>query len=89
MNKVEKVISFFKKNPKYLVDCGIFRTRNTGGDSMETIYSEDDVVIDYCYEYDYLEIFGLSRDEFEEVATALEEMVDARRFDPTDDGYDD
>lgn len=89
MNKTEKVISFFKKNPEYLVDCGIFSTRNIAGDSMETIYSEDNVVVDYCYEYDYLEIFGLSHDEFEEVAMALEKMADARRFDPTDDEYDD
>lgn len=93
MNKAEKVISFFKKNPEYLVDGGIYNTRNHYWDLLETLYSEDDVIVDYCYEYDYLEIFGLSHDEFEEVATALEKMADERQcsYSPDDeccDGYE-
>ena len=45
----------------------MFDTRNIAGDSMETIYHYDGILVDYCYYWEYIEIFGLSEDEFETV----------------------
>lgn len=51
---------------------GIFSTRNTAGDEMENIFSEDGLTIDVCYGYSYFEIFGLELDEFEKVKDLYE-----------------
>lgn len=48
-------------------DCGLFSTRNIVGDPMETIYNEDGLTIDICYQYSYFEVFGLSDKEFGEL----------------------
>ena len=42
----------------------VFNTRNLVGDSMETIYKQNNIQVDYCKDYDYLEIFGLTQKEF-------------------------
>lgn len=42
-----------------------FYTRNTVGDDMYTIYSENGINVDYCGGYQYLEIFGLTDEEQE------------------------
>lgn len=58
----ENVISFLKK--RFPNKIQMFDTRNFVGDHMITIYDSNDVVIDYCPDYDYIEIFGLTDDEF-------------------------
>ena len=47
--------------------CGIFNSRNIVGDRMKTIYNNNGLVIDICSEYEYLEVFGLSDEEFKEL----------------------
>lgn len=42
----------------------VFNTRNLDGDNMKNIYNQDGIEVDYCEDYDYLEIFGLSQKEF-------------------------
>lgn len=32
---------------------------------MGTVYDEDGIIVDYCYDYSYIEIFGLTDKEFE------------------------
>lgn len=44
-----------------------FNTRNIVGDSMETVYEKNGITVDYCYYYDYIEIFGLTDEEFEDL----------------------
>lgn len=41
-----------------------FRTRNWAGDEMETVYRKNGITVDYAIGWDYLEIFGLSDDEY-------------------------
>lgn len=50
-------------------DCGIFNTRNLSGDSMTTIYDNEELglTIDICYGYSYYEVFGLTEKEFREL----------------------
>ena len=54
--------------------CGIFSTANIVGDSIEVIYNNDGIVIGACLYWDYIEIFGLTDDEFKEVQKRIIEM---------------
>lgn len=47
--------------------CGLFFTRNLVGDPMLTIWQEDGVTIDICYDYEYFEVFGLTEEEEHEL----------------------
>ena len=42
-----------------------FNNKNVVGDITSTIYRNNGVTIDYCYSWDYIEIFGLSDRQFE------------------------
>lgn len=42
-----------------------FNTPNWVGDNMELVYNKDNIQVMYCKEYDYIEIFGISSEEFE------------------------
>lgn len=48
-----------------------FDTRNIVGDNMYTVYNNDGITVDYCYCYDYLEIFGLTEEEY----TSLKDIL--------------
>lgn len=67
MKKLEKAKEIVKE---FIEDagCGIFNTRNIVGDRMETLYDEDGLQVDICRFYEYFEVFGLSKDEFAELA---------------------
>ena len=45
-------------------DCGLFNTRNIVGDIMCNLYTSETLEIDYCPDYSYFEVFGLSEEEF-------------------------
>jgi len=34
---------------------------------MTTIYQDDELTVDICYHYSYFEVFGLSKDDFNEL----------------------
>lgn len=59
---MENLIEFLKK--EFPDGIQMFNTRNWIGDQMCTIYNEDGIVVDYCYGYEYIEVFGLSNKEF-------------------------
>lgn len=66
-----------QKLRKFLIDNGykgkqIFNCRNIVGDSMTNIYDDDGIEVDFCYHYDYLEIFGLTFDEYYSLRDILE-----------------
>lgn len=44
-----------------------FTTKNLVGDYMETIYNKDEIQVDYAPGYGYIEIFGLTDEEYEEL----------------------
>lgn len=60
-NRVERIIEFLSKKFEHIQT---FDTRNVVGDEMETIYEEDGVIIDYCRSWDYIEVFGLTKEEY-------------------------
>lgn len=55
--------------------CGIFDTHNIAGDDMHTIYKDDSLEIIGCYWYSYLEVFGLSEDDFDELERYYDSLV--------------
>lgn len=63
LEKAKRVIDIYYNAAKR----GIFTCKGWSGDDMDTIYSSDEITIDICYRYEYFEVFGLSRDEFEEL----------------------
>lgn len=72
MERIQKVKETIKKHYDDAC-CGCYFTRNFAGDSMETIYAHDGVIIDICRFYRYFEIFGLTEDEQAEVLAFYEE----------------
>ena len=64
MNKIDKLKIFLQEN---YPNEQAFNTRNIVNDSMETVYDEDGITVDYCYGYEYIEIFGLTDVEFEDL----------------------
>ena len=64
MNKIDKLKKFLQEN--YSNELA-FNTRNTAEDSMKTVYDEDGITVDWCYYYEYIEIFGLTEEEFEDL----------------------
>lgn len=61
MEKIKKLKKFLQENyPNYQA----FNTRNIYGDPMEEVYNEDGIIVDYCSSYGYVEIFGLTDEEF-------------------------
>lgn len=70
LDKAKKVIKEYIKE----AECGIYNTRNIAGDSMTTIFDEDGLQIDICYNWEYFEVFGLNREEFQELEKYYHEL---------------
>ena len=58
-------------------DCGLFFTPNWAGDTMTTIWEEDGVTIEICYNYSYFEVFGLTEEEENELSRFYDSMKGA------------
>lgn len=63
--RIDEVKYFLKK--LYPEGIQIFNSRNIAGDSMCTIYDKDGISIDECFYYGYIEIFGVTEDEYNEL----------------------
>lgn len=68
MNKIRR-IDEVKVFLKELHPEGIqmFNSRNIMGDPMYTIYDKDGIMIDECSCYNYIEIFGVTEEEYNEL----------------------
>ena len=75
MTKLEKAKEIITKNFSE-GDCGIFDSRNIVGDWMTNIYDDGELVIDICYTWNYFEVFGLSGEEFDELARYYSKLGD-------------
>lgn len=62
---MSKLIEFLKD--RFPDGIQAFSTKNIAGDRMVTIYYDGEVEVDYCPYYEYIEIFGLTKEQFEEV----------------------
>ena len=62
---MNKLIEFLKD--RFPDGVQAFDTRNIVGDRMVTIYYDGEIVVDYCPYYEYIEILGLTKEQFEKV----------------------
>ena len=69
----ENLIAFLKE--KFPKGIQMFDTRNICGDTMVNIYEEDGICVDYCFFWGYIEIFGLTEEEFEKVERTFRKGV--------------
>lgn len=63
--RIENLIVFLKEN--FEKGIQMFDTPNIVGDLMLRIYKKDDITVLFAPEYNYIEIFGISDEEFERV----------------------
>ena len=63
--RIENLIVFLKEN--FEKGIQMFDTPNIAGDFKEPIYKKHDISVFIAPEYDYIEIFGISDEEFERV----------------------
>lgn len=78
MNKLDKAKKIIKDNISS-AEHGIFSNRNWCGDDMNTLYDDDDLIIDICYYWEYFEVFGLTAEEFSELEDYYEKLLNERR----------
>lgn len=64
MNKIEKLKRFLQK---HYPNIQAFDCRGCLGDDVEEVYNQDGISVLYCSEYNYIEIFGLTAEEFEDL----------------------
>lgn len=63
-DKIDKLKKFLQEE---YPNIQAFNTRNIAGDSLYTVYEEDGITVEYCYYYEYIEIFGLTDEEFKDL----------------------
>lgn len=66
---MEELIEFLKK--EFHEGIQMFDTRNLVGDSMCTIYDKNGIVVGYCFMWEYIEIFGLTDEQFEHIENVI------------------
>ena len=72
-DRVDRLLIFMKNTfPKGIQ---MFDTRNWTGDRTERIYTEDGISVDFCPGYMYVEIFGLTDEEFRFVESKCGETI--------------
>lgn len=63
--RIENLVVFLKEN--FEKGIQMFDTANIAGDFMVPIYKKDDISVFFAPGYNYIEIFGISDEEFERV----------------------
>lgn len=63
--RIENLIKFLKNQFKDGIQ--MFNTPSLVGDFRFTIYEEDGIEVLFAPHYDYIEIYGISDEEFEQV----------------------
>lgn len=63
--RIENLIGFLKEN--FEKGIQMFDTPNIAGDLMFLIYKKDDITVLFAPGYNYIEIFGISDEEFARV----------------------
>lgn len=75
--RIENLIVFLKEN--FEKGIQMFDTPNIAGDFMVPIYKKDNILVLFAPEYDYIEIFGISDEEFEIVEKEVNRKRRKRR----------
>ena len=65
MNRLARLKEVLRDNDLFGEQC--FDCETLIGDHRETIYDEDGITVLVCYDYEYVEILGLSADEYQSI----------------------
>lgn len=65
MNRFQKLVDFLRKSD--FLGMQVFDSESLVGDCRDLVYDEDGIEVYVCYYYDYVEILGLSKDEFNQL----------------------
>ena len=74
MSRLETAKKVIKENIKD-AEFGIYHNRNIKNDEMTNICAKDGVYIDICYDCEYFEVFGLTKEEFNELREYYLELL--------------
>lgn len=66
---MQKLINFLKNN--FPNGIQMFNTRNIPSDFTVTIYDENGITVNYCPYWEYIEVFGLSDEEFTKIEAEI------------------
>lgn len=66
-DKLQKLWEFLQDYFKEYDCMPAYNCHTTAGDELETIYEEDGITVDWSYKWSYIEVFGLTEAEFEEL----------------------
>lgn len=86
--RVKKLVDWFSKHPNEIPQCGIFNTPNCVADPTVMIYADGNVRVWACHYWDYIEILGLSEEEFSDACKELGQLEYELEH-PGFDEYDD
>jgi len=65
--RLRKCLDFLQSQDRLGSFYGIYSDQNWIGDPTETIYNADGIIVDACYSWGYIEVFGLDWEEFDEL----------------------
>ena len=68
MYNFEEIKQFIKKRYSGK-DYQVFNTRNIIGDRMKNVYNKNGISIDECSDCEYIEIFGITKEEYSSLYT--------------------
>ena len=75
MYNFEEVKQFLKDKGYQDKNYQVYNTRNIVGDPMHNVYIKDGVVINECTYYGYIEIFGITKEEYNSLWTGMHELT--------------
>lgn len=67
-SKIEKLRSFIKERFK---GTQTFNRPGSSEDLLVPVFVEDDIIVKYCPKWDYLEIYGLTNEEYQSLSNIL------------------
>lgn len=74
MGKIDKLKKFLQE---YFPNYQAFNNKGFGADSLVTVYDEDGIKVDWCQYYSYIEVFGLTDEQF---LNLIDENGDLKTF---------
>lgn len=65
MNRFQRLVEFLRKSD--FLGMQVFDSESLVGDYRDLVYDEDGIEVKVCYYYEYIEILGISKNEFNQL----------------------
>ena len=77
MNDIKRLKMFLQKN---YPNIQAFNTRNTANDFLLKVYDQDGIIVDYAPNWGYIEIYGLTKEEYKDLLDPNSQFHQLRTF---------